>query len=203
MSRLSFSVRGARAEPFAVIPQLSLRILIEDASGADIYAIALRVQVMIEPQRRNYDAGEGRGLVDLFGPQERYGETLRSMLWTHAAQMVSAFRGSAEIELPVPCSYDFEVAAHKYLSALAGGDIPLNLLFSGMAIERGESGGITSSFVPWSLRGGFWLPGRRCGAKRWTRASRTRRGFAWIARLFEAFAATSRPSNPADLGRRA
>lgn len=157
MSRLSFSVRGARAEPFAVIPQLSLRILIEEASGADIYAIALRVQVMIEPQRRNYDAGEGRGLVDLFGPQERYGETLRPMLWTHAAQMVSAFRGSAEIELPVPCSYDFEVAAHKYLSALAGGHIPLNLLFSGTVIERGESG-VASSFVPWSCEAAFRLP---------------------------------------------
>ena len=157
MSTLSFAVLGARVEPFALVPQLALRVCIDESSGADIYAIALRVQIMIEPQRRRYAVAEAESLVDLFGTQERYGDTLRPMLWTHASQMVSAFRGSADIDVPVPCSYDVEVAANAYFSALEDGVIPLNLLFSGTVIERGETG-VASSFVPWSSEARFELP---------------------------------------------
>jgi hypothetical protein len=157
VSRLAFAVLGARAEPHAAAPQLALRVLVEESSGVDVYAIALRAQIMIEPQRRRYDAAEAELLVDLFGSPERYGETLRPLLWTHASQMVLAFRGSTEIELPVACSYDFEVAAHKYLSALGQGEIPLNLLFSGTVIERGKTD-VASGFVPWSCEAQFRLP---------------------------------------------
>ncbi len=157
MSNLAFAVLGARAEPFALAPQLSLRILVEETTGADIYAIALRAQVMIEPQKRRYDGATAQRLVDLFGTQERYGDTLRPLLWTHVSQMVLAFRGSTEIELPIPCSYDLEVAGHKYVAALESGEIPLNVLFSGTVIERGETG-VASGFVPWSCEAPFRLP---------------------------------------------
>ncbi len=157
MSELSFSVLGARAEPFALAPQLSLRVLVQERTGADVYAIALRAQIMLEPQRRNYSTGEGERLVDLFGTRERYGDTLRPLLWAHANQMVLAFRGSTEIELPLPCSYDMEVAANKYFAALDDGEVALNVLFSGTVIERGERG-VASSFVPWSCEAPFRLP---------------------------------------------
>jgi hypothetical protein len=157
VSSLSFSILGARAEAHAVAPQLALRVLVEESSGADIYAVALRAQIMFEPQRRRYDVAESELLVDLFGAPDRYGETLRPLLWTHATQMVPAFRGATEIELPVPCSYDFEVSAHKYLSALASGTIPLNVLFSGTVLERSGSG-IAAGFVPWSCEARFALP---------------------------------------------
>ncbi len=157
MSGLSFAVLGARAEPFAAAPQLSLRVLVEESSGADIYAIALRAQVMIEPQRRRYAAAETDLLMDLFGTPDRYGDTLRPLLWTYASQMVLAFHGSTEIELPIACSYDFEVGANKFLSALEDGEIPLNLLFSGTVIQRGETG-VVSGFVPWSCEAPFRLP---------------------------------------------
>jgi len=157
VSSLSFAVLGARAEPFAIAPQLTLRILVEETSGADIYAIALRAQVMIEPQKRRYDGAEAERLVDLFGTQDRYGDTLRPLLWTHASQMVLAFRGSTEIELPIPCSYDTEVAGHKYAAALETGEIPVNVLFSGTVIERGQTG-VASGFVPWSCEAAFALP---------------------------------------------
>jgi hypothetical protein len=157
VSDLAFAVVGARAEPFALAPQLALRVAIEERTGADIYAIALRAQIMIEPQRRRYEPAEGERLVDLFGTRERYGETLRPLLWTHASQMVLAFRDSTEIELPVPCSYDTEVAAHKYFAALDDGEIPLNVLFSGTVIECGERS-VATSFVPWSCEASFRLP---------------------------------------------
>ncbi len=157
MSQLAFTIVGARAERFAAAPQLALRVRIDETSGSDIYAIALRAQLMFEPQRRRYAAREADGLVDLFGPPERYGETLRPLLWTHVGAMVSAFAGSTEIELCVPCSYDLDVAAHKYLAALDDGIIPLNVLFSGTVIERGETG-LASGFVPWSCEAAYRLP---------------------------------------------
>ncbi|GAC1496039.1 MAG: DUF6084 family protein [Vulcanimicrobiaceae bacterium] len=157
MSALAFTVLGARAERYSIAPQLILRVGLQERSGADIYAIALRAQIMIAPQRRRYASSEAHDLVDLFGSQARYGETLRPMLWTHATQMVLAFSGATEFEVPIPCSYDFDIAAHKYLAALRDGEIPIDVLFSGTAIERGETGP-ASGFVPWSCEASYRLP---------------------------------------------
>jgi hypothetical protein len=157
MSALAFSVVGARAERFSVGPTLVLRVRIAETSGARIEAIALRVQVQVEPQRRRYAAEESARLVELFGEPERYGQTLRPLLWTHVSQMVLQFSGETEIDLPIPASYDFEVAAHKYLDALDDGEIPLALLFSGMVFVKGGTG-VSSEFVPWNCDAQYRLP---------------------------------------------
>ena len=133
MTDLGFSVIGARAEPYAASPMLVLRLRITESSGAKVDAIALRVQIQLEVQRRRYAPEESALLEELFGEPSRYADTLKPMLWTHVSAMVPAFENETEIELHVPCSYDFEVAAHKYLASLQDGIIPLNLLFSGMA----------------------------------------------------------------------
>lgn len=157
MTALSFSVTGARADPYAASPLLMLRLRIDETSGAKIDAIALRVHVQLEVQRRRYAAEESALLEELFGAPARYADTLKPMLWTHVAHMVLAFEGQTEIELPIPCSYDFEVAAHKYLASLADGIVPLNLLFSGMVFVEGENG-VAPEFVPWSCEARFALP---------------------------------------------
>jgi hypothetical protein len=152
-----FSVVGARVEPYAAAPQLVLRLRVVDPSGAQVHALALNVQVRIEPQRRRYEPEESELLRDLFGEPERYGSTLRSLLWTHVSQMVLAFAGETEFDLPVACSYDFEVAAHKYLSALRDGEIPLELLLRGTLFAQGE-GGITAALLPWECEARYRLP---------------------------------------------
>jgi hypothetical protein len=157
MIALEFSVTGARAEPYAVSPMLMLRLRINETSGAKIDAIALRVQIQLEVQRRRYAAGESEMLRELFGEPSRYADTLKPMLWTHVAQMVLAFEGQTEVDLPIPCSYDFEVAAHKYLASLSDGIIPVNLLFSGMVFVEGENG-VAPEFVPWSCEARYALP---------------------------------------------
>jgi hypothetical protein len=157
VTALEFSVVGARADRYAVSPMLDLRLRITEGSGARVDAIALRVQIRIEVQRRRYVADESALLSELFGDPGRYGETLKPMLWTHVAQMVPAFTGEIELDLPVPCSYDFEVAAHKYFASLKEGMVPLNLLFGGMAFVQGEHG-IVPEFVPWSCETRFALP---------------------------------------------
>lgn len=157
MIDLGFSVVGAGADRYAASPMLALKLRISESSGAKVDSIALRVQVRLDVQRRRYAAEESALLDELFGEPSRYAETLKSMLWTHVTAMVPAFQHETELELPIPCSYDFEVASHKYLASLKDGIIPLNLLFSGMAfVDR--SGRLTPEFVPWSCEARFALP---------------------------------------------
>jgi hypothetical protein len=157
MSELSFTVAGARPEPYAASPQLALRMRVAEATGVPVYAIALRAQVQLEPQRRRYASAESERLTELFGGPERYGETLRTMLWTHVSATVLAFERETELDLVIPCSYDFEVAANKYLSALDDGDVPLVVQLSGTVFVRGESG-VAAELVPWTCEARYRLP---------------------------------------------
>ena len=159
MSELSFFVIGAQAERYAAAPQLTLRVRVAETSGVPVYAMTLRAQIRIEPQLRRYDAGESDRLTELFGGPERYGDTLKSLLWTHVSQTVLAFQGETEFDVTIPCSYDFEVAAHKYLAALRGGEIPLIVMFSGTVFVRGtDGGGVQAELVPWSCEARYRLP---------------------------------------------
>ena len=105
----------------------------------------LRCQIQIEATRRHYTAEEEARLRDLFGEPERWGQTLRAMLWTHA-DLGGARRSPARpsTELPVPCTYDFNVAATKYFYGLEQGEVPLDFLFSGSVFyedARGRASG--------------------------------------------------------------
>ena len=158
MSELSFFITGAHVERYAASPQLSLRVRVAETSGVPVYAMTLRAQIRIEPQLRRYDDGESARLFELFGGPERYGDTLKSLLWTHVSQTVVAFENETEFDLTIPCSYDFEVAAHKYLTALRNGEIPLIAMFSGTVFVRGAGGGVQAELVPWSCEARYRLP---------------------------------------------
>ncbi|HYZ99849.1 MAG TPA: DUF6084 family protein [Acidimicrobiales bacterium] len=157
MTALAFEVLGARAEPHAAVPTLALRLRIAETSAAAVHAVALRCQIRIEPQRRRYDADEEARLYELFGETPQWGDSLRPFLWTHIGTTVGAFTGSTEVDLPVECSYDFEVAGAKYLHALGDGEIPLVLLFSGTVFSRGDAG-FAAEPVAWDAEASFRLP---------------------------------------------
>lgn len=157
MSGLSFTVVGARAEPHAAVPTIMLRVRVEQADGATVHALALRAQIRIEPQRRRYQPDEEDRLYELFGDTPRWGDTLKPFLWTHVATTVPGFAGTADFDLPVECTYDFEVAGAKYLHSLSGGEIPLVLLFSGTVFTRGERG-FAAEPVSWSSEAAYRLP---------------------------------------------
>jgi hypothetical protein len=157
VSELTFAIAGSSPDRYAAFPQLALRVRVTESTGVPVYAIALRAQVRIEPARRRYDGGEPGKLLELFGGPERYGDTLRSLLWGHVSQTVLAFENQTEFDLPVPVSYDFEVAANKYLSALEGGEIPLVAMFSGTVFVRGENG-IATELVPWTCEAHYRMP---------------------------------------------
>jgi len=159
VSELEFVVLDVTPEPYAATPNLLFRLRIRETTGEPIHAIALRCQIRIEPQRRQYSDGEQEGLDDLFGGRERWRDTLKPFLWTHASTMVRGFTDSIELDLPVTCTYDFEVTAAKYLHALADGEVPLALLFSGTVFTRGATGFAVEQ-VPWHLEASYRMPVR-------------------------------------------
>jgi Family of unknown function (DUF6084) len=157
MTELAFEVLDVAPQQHAASPHLLFRLRVAETSGAVVHAIALRAQLRIEPQRRPYDRDEQAGLADLFGTADRYASTLKPFLWTHATAMVQGFEQSREFDLPVACTYDFDVSATKYLHALRGGDVPLVLLFSGTVFTRGETGFAVEQ-LSWSLEASCRLP---------------------------------------------
>ena len=52
--------------------------------------------------------------------------------------MVPGFTGSIEVDLPVPFSYDLQIASTRYFSSLDDGEIPLLLLFSGTIFGQAD-----------------------------------------------------------------
>ncbi|MEO6309981.1 MAG: DUF6084 family protein [Leifsonia sp.] len=157
MAELTFRVNDIVAEPFAASPQLTARLNISESTGTVIHAIALRCQVRILAQRRSYSPGEEAGLRDLFGPRERWPSTLKPFMWLQCNAMVQGFTGQTEVDLALPCTFDFDVTAAKYLHALRERTIPLELLFSGTVFTRGTSGfGVEQ--VSWTSEAGYSLP---------------------------------------------
>jgi hypothetical protein len=157
MSPVSFDVATARVEAYAAVPTLMLRLQITAADPAPIHAIVLRSQIMIEPKRRHYDAVEELRLNELFGETPRWGDTLRPFLWTNVATTVPGFTGSTELDLPITCTYDFEIAAAKYMHSLDGGEIPIVLMFSGTVFGR-SAAGLSAAPVSWSEEASYRLP---------------------------------------------
>lgn len=157
MTDLAFTVTDVVAEPYTVSPQLTARLRIEESTGATVHAIALRCQVRIEPQRRRYGPEEEAGLVDLFGGRERWFDTLKPFLWMQTGTMVQGFTASTQVDLPLPCTYDFEVAASKYLHALREDGVPLQLLFSGTVFLRSGTG-FAVERVPWDCESRYRMP---------------------------------------------
>jgi hypothetical protein len=157
VSELAFSVLDLFVEPYAVAPQLTARLRVEESTGASVHAVALRAQVRIEPQRRPYTADEEVGLLDLFGPRERWYDTLKPFLWMQTSAMVQGFTGLTEVELALPATYDFEVTASKYLHALRDGAVSVILLFSGTVFTRGERG-FSVEQIPWDREARVELP---------------------------------------------
>jgi hypothetical protein len=161
MPDLNFQVIEAVAVPYAETPLLNFRLRLESRPpDVPIHSIQLRCQLMIEAPRRRYNVAEAERLYDLFGAPEQWERSLRSTLWTHAQVSVPQFAGSTVVDLPVPCTFDFNVAATKYFAALEAGEVPLLLLFSGTLFYAGPSGALQVTQIPWEKEAQYRLPVR-------------------------------------------
>jgi hypothetical protein len=132
MPDLSFKIEGAEVVKFSATPLIAFKLRVSNADPSEtIHSVALRSQIQIEVTRRRYTAEDQEKLRDLFGDADRWSQTLRNLLWTHVNVNVPPFQGSTLVDLPVPCTFDFNVGATKYFHGLGDGDVPLCVMFSG------------------------------------------------------------------------
>jgi hypothetical protein len=162
MPDLRFEIEGASTVPFAAVPTLAFRLKVTNARQDEaIHTVALRCQIQIEASRRRYTKEEQERLLDLFGEPDRWSQTLRSMLWTHVNLVVPSFAGNTTtVDLPVPCTFDFNVASTKYFEGLESGDIPLVFLFSGTVFYALPDGTLQVAPISWEQEAKFKLPQR-------------------------------------------
>ena len=160
MPDLTFEVTGAQAVPYAASPLLSLSLRIRSAPATEaIDCIALECQVQIEVARRRHTEGERRDLEGVVGDASRWSSP-RPLLWALARATVPAFSGEVAVDLPIPCTYDFNVASARYLDALEDGEVPLVLLFSGTIFHPGKGGALQIARIPWTKETRWRLPVR-------------------------------------------
>ena len=161
MPDLDFTVESAEALPYAAVPTILFRMGISNAvEGEEVNSISLRSQIRISATQRRYDDAEQEKLRELFGEPHQWKETLRSVLWINTNTIVPGFSGGAVFEMPVTCTYDFDVVGTKYFAALEDGEIPLEFLFSGTVFYRNAAGALQAVQIPWEKEAKFRLPVR-------------------------------------------
>ena len=155
---LAFAVREAAPLTPAAVPTLRFGLRIEARGGEVIRSIMLQTQIQIAARRRRHEPGEEERLFDLFGRRADWGTTLRTLPWLRHTRVVPQFTGAVDVGLEVACTYDFDVAAARYLQALDGGEVPLELLFSGTVFYSTAAGLLQTAQIPASAEADYRLP---------------------------------------------
>lgn len=159
MPDLNFQIEGAQPVPYAADPLLAFKLRVRNEPAEEnVQTVVLRTQIQIEAGRRRYGEEEQQRLRDLFGDPDRWSQTLRSMLWTHISLVVPSFSESILVDLPVPCTFDFNVAATKYFHGITEGHLPLLFLFSGTAFYQSPERQLQVAPIPWDRDARFRLP---------------------------------------------
>ena len=157
MSELVFDCTDAGVDAYAAAPTIVFRLRVAETTGQAMGGIMLRAQIRIEPLKRRYSDFEAERIGDLFGERARWGDTMKPMQFANVTQMVPAFTGSVEVDLPVPVTYDFDVATAKYFHGLEDGEIPFIILFSGTSFID-QRGSLAIEQIPWHKETTYRLP---------------------------------------------
>jgi len=159
MPDLAITVASVEVVPYAASPALAFKLRVANKDAAEaIHTVVLRAQIQIEVARRRYTPEEQAGLRDLFGTPDRWGQTLKPLLWTNASAVVPPFTGETMVDLQVPCTFDFSVATTKFFNALNDGDIPVLLMFSGTVFYTNDEGSLRVAPISWDKETKFRVP---------------------------------------------
>jgi hypothetical protein len=156
---LSFRVTGVEPATRGLVPLLHFKLEVTNTPATEeIHSAMIQAQIQFEVAHRSYNAGEKEKLSELFGAPERWGQTLRTRLWAHANTSLRSFTGRTEAALPVPCTYDVNVAATKYFYGLEDGEVPLLFLFSGTVFYATEDGRLQAQQISWEKECQYRMP---------------------------------------------
>jgi len=159
MPELSFRIDEVAPMRYAAVPTVAAHLHIANARPAEpVQSMLLNCQVSIEPLGRNYTDAEESKLLDLFGERERWARTMKPLVWTIAVLKVPGFDESTDIDLPLPCTLDFDVAATKYFYGLEQGSLRCSVVFSGTVFYSQANGPLQVMQIPWQSEARFQLP---------------------------------------------
>lgn len=159
MPDLDFKITSVEAAVHGIAPLLNFKIDITNTPETEtIQSVMLQTQIQIQPTQRTYEPAEKEKLSELFGTPDRWGQTLRARLWTHANASVRQFAGKTEATLSVPCTYDLNVSATKFFYALENGEVPLLFLFSGTIFYEASDGRLQIQQVSWNKECAYRMP---------------------------------------------
>jgi len=155
---LHFTIETAETLRFAASPHIVFKLRITDSAPRTIHTVILRCQIQLDVSRRRYTAEEQKRLTDLFGEPNRWGETLRPLLWTNTSIVVPSFDNSIVVDLPIPCTFDFNVAATKYFAGIETGEIPVSFFFNGTIFYEGEDSALQVAQISWEKEASHRMP---------------------------------------------
>jgi Family of unknown function (DUF6084) len=159
MPDLDFKVVGVEAAVNGIAPLLQFKLEVTNTpENETIDSVMLQTQIQIQSTQRAYEPAEKEKLGELFGTPDRWGQTLRARLWTHANATIRQFVGKTDAILSIPCTFDLNVSATKYFYALEGGDVPLLFLFSGTIFYKGPDDRLQIQQVSWNKECGYRMP---------------------------------------------
>jgi hypothetical protein len=159
MPDLRFRIGDVGSMPYAACPTIAARLHITNTPADElIQSISLNCQVQIQPLGRSYTALEEAKLFELFGERERWGQTMKPLHWMNTVLKVAPFTGETALDLPLPCSLDFDVAANKFFYGLEAGSLPIIVMFSGTVFCTNADGAIAIAQIPWDREARFQLP---------------------------------------------
>jgi hypothetical protein len=159
MPDLKFDIVSAEVKPYAAVPTLSFKLQItNEMEDEEVYAAALKCQVMIEAIKRTYNEESKDRLHELFGEPFRWDETLKSFFWILLNVPVPMFKNKTTVEVAIPCSEDQALAAGKYFYAVPEGLVPLAFLFSGTLFYKDNHGNIQVMLIPWEKEALYKMP---------------------------------------------
>jgi len=163
MPDLNFRVTGVEPTARGLVPLLLFELEVTNAPPDEaIQSATLQVQIQFQCPQRAYTGSEKEKLLDLFGEPQRWGQTLRNRLWTHASSTLGRFSGTTMANITVPCTFDLNVSSAKYFYALEAGEVPLLFLFSGTVFYSAPDGRLQvqrishASECTWALPARLW-----------------------------------------------
>lgn len=148
---LGFEVERVDPVAHAAVPTLRFTVGVTRTGSVPVRSASLTCLVRIVTDRRAYHEAERDRLVEVLGTDPH--RPAPALLWTQVTVQVPAFDREVAVEVPVACTYDFEVAAAKYLHALRDGEVPLELQFSGTVFYHDPGpdhpGRLRAARLPW------------------------------------------------------
>ncbi|MDQ3621055.1 MAG: DUF6084 family protein [Verrucomicrobiota bacterium] len=159
MPDLDFTINGVEQAAHGLMPLLHFKVGITNTPPDEtIQSVILQAQIQIQAPQRSYNEKEKAKLIDLFGTPDTWGTTLRAKLWTLSSTTVRTFAGNTEAILPVPCSFDLNVAGTKFFYALEDGEVPLLFLFSGTIFYAAPDGRLQVQQISWNKECTYRMP---------------------------------------------